>query len=62
MLLENKRKIVDILELENIIFRIGNVLIIGDGFNDLGMFDSVSISVVIKGNNFVENYIDFNVK
>jgi magnesium-transporting ATPase (P-type) len=54
---DNKKIITNILENANI-----NTLTIGDGFNDLGMFDSSSISVAIRGNNFVENYTDFSVK
>ncbi|XWV25945.1 magnesium-transporting ATPase [Tupanvirus soda lake] len=54
---KDKRNIVNILEQNNI-----RTLSIGDGFNDFGMFDMTSISVAIKGNNFVENYADYSVK
>ena len=53
---KNKRQIVSVIESQNI-----ETLAIGDGFNDLGMFDTASISVAIKGNNFVENYTDFSI-
>lgn len=54
---ENKKKIILLLEKSGI-----NTLAIGDGFNDLGMFDSANISVGIKGNDYIENYTDFSVK
>ncbi|XWV24704.1 phospholipid-transporting P-type ATPase [Tupanvirus deep ocean] len=53
----DKRKVVNVLEQFDV-----RTLSIGDGFNDFGMFDMTSISVAIKGNNFVENYADYSVK
>ena len=54
---EHKRKLTNILENKGI-----PTLTIGDGFNDIGMFHSSSMSVAIKGNNFVENNADFSIK
>ena len=53
----DKKTVVSLLESHGI-----NTLAIGDGLNDLGMFDLSSISVAIKGNSFVENYTDFSTK
>lgn len=53
----NKKQIIEILESSNV-----NTLAIGDGFNDIPMFNSASISVAISGNNSVENSADFTVK
>jgi magnesium-transporting ATPase (P-type) len=39
-----------------------NTLSIGDGFNDIGMFNESNISVAIKGNNHVEESSDYTVK
>lgn len=54
---EHKKKIAGILENSGI-----KVLTIGDGFNDLGMFDTGSTSVAVKGNSFVESQADFVIK
>lgn len=56
---EHKRKITSIFESNNI-----KTLAIGDGYNDIGMFDVSSISVSVKGNNnsFIESYTDFSIK
>ncbi|QKF94201.1 P-type ATPase subfamily IV [Fadolivirus algeromassiliense] len=54
---EHKRKLANVLENKNV-----KTLTIGDGFNDIGMFDVSSISVAIKGNSFVENSADFIIK
>lgn len=52
----NKKIVVELLETNNI-----PIIAIGDGYNDLGMFDKASITVSIKGNNFIENYTDFSI-
>ena len=54
---DHKRKLTNILENKGIV-----TMTIGDGFNDCGMFDVSSISVAIKGNNYVENNADFSIK
>lgn len=54
---EHKKKLANILENKNI-----KTLTIGDGFNDIGMFNSSSMSVAIKGNSYVENNADFTMK
>lgn len=54
---EHKKKLTNILENKNI-----KTLTIGDGFNDIGMFHSSSMSVAIKGNGFVESNSDFTIK
>jgi phospholipid-translocating ATPase len=38
------------------------VLNVGDGFNDISMFEAGSISVAIKGNSFVEDNADFVIQ
>lgn len=53
---ESKKMVVELLESQNL-----PILAVGDGFNDLGMFDKASISVSIKGNNFIETYTDFAI-
>ena len=52
----DKRKLTKILENAN-----KHVLNIGDGFNDISMFESGSISVAIRNNSFVESSADFIV-
>jgi magnesium-transporting ATPase (P-type) len=54
---EHKKKLALILEDKGI-----RTLTIGDGFNDLGMFNVSSTSVAIKGNNFVEHNADLVVQ
>jgi magnesium-transporting ATPase (P-type) len=54
---DHKRKITNILETKGV-----RTLAIGDGFNDIGMFDVSSLSVAIKGNAFVENSADFAIQ
>lgn len=54
---ENKKSVVGALQNNSGI----DTMAVGDGFNDLGMFDSTSISVAIKGNDFVENYTDYSI-
>lgn len=53
----DKKKIIEILESSK-----HRTLAIGDGFNDLNMFDKSTISVSIKGNPVIENYADFSIK
>lgn len=54
---EHKRILTKILETDGI-----RTLTIGDGFNDIGMFNTSSVSVAIKGNAHVENNADFSIK
>lgn len=54
---EHKRKLANVLENKGI-----RTLTVGDGFNDIGMFDVSSTSVAIRGNSFVENSADFVIK
>ena len=51
---DHKKEISSILESNQI-----PCLAIGDGFNDLGMFDKSSISVAVNGNTFIENSTDY---
>jgi phospholipid-translocating ATPase len=53
----DKKRVVELLEADGT-----RTLAIGDGFNDLGMFCSASVSVAISGNNSVENSADFTTK
>ena len=53
---DHKRKLVSLLEKNNI-----RTLAIGDGFNDIGMFNVSSISVAMKGNSYVETNADFSI-
>jgi len=57
MVPSDKSMVTSLIESANV-----NVLAIGDGFNDLGMFNAASISVAIKGSDFVENSADFSIK
>ena len=57
MMPNQKKKITNIIEKFGI-----RTLTIGDGFNDIGMFGVSSISVAIKGNNFVEHSTDISIK
>lgn len=57
MIPEHKMKLTNIMEERHV-----KLLAIGDGFNDIGMFKTVSIGVAIKGNNFVEHSADFAIK
>lgn len=54
---EHKKKLVLILEKNNI-----KTLTIGDGFNDIAMFNVSQISVSITNNQFVKENSDFNIK
>ncbi|ARF11485.1 magnesium-transporting ATPase [Klosneuvirus KNV1] len=54
---EHKKKLTNILENKNI-----KTLTVGDGFNDIGMFHTSSMSIAIKGNGFVESNADFTIK
>lgn len=53
----DKKMTVKLLEMANI-----NTMSVGDGFNDLGMFNSSSFSVAIKGNDFIETSADYSIK
>lgn len=53
---EHKKKITNILESRNTL-----TMTIGDGFNDIGMFNVSSVSVSIKGNSNVESNSDFSI-
>lgn len=54
---EHKKKLTNILENKNV-----KTLTVGDGFNDIGMFHTSSVSVGIKGHSFVESNADFSIK
>lgn len=54
---DHKKLLTDILESNDI-----KTLTIGDGFNDIGMFNVSSLSIAIKNNQIVENNADISVK
>lgn len=54
---EHKKYIATTLENNGI-----KTLTIGDGFNDIGMFNASSMSVAIRGNEHVEQQADFTIK
>lgn len=54
---EHKKILADILENKGI-----KTLTVGDGFNDVGMFNVSSVNVAIKGNDYVEANADFVIK
>lgn len=54
---EHKKRIARLFQKNHI-----KVLAIGDGYNDIGMFNISSISVAVKGNEYVESHSDFVIK
>lgn len=53
---DNKKAVTALLQSNNIC-----TIAIGDGFNDIAMFDEANISISIKGHEYIENYTDYSI-